>query len=65
MAETVEQEVIQEVTVGTDADTGAHGIPLAGHYGLGEGNVGSAPTVVNGNAQGARTVMLGAASVEV
>lgn len=65
MAETVEKVVIKKITVRTEADTGAHGIPLVGHYGLGEGNVGSASTVVNGNAQCARTVMLGRACVEV
>ena len=65
MTETVEKVVIEKITVGTEADTGAHGIPLVGHYGLGEGNVGSATTVVNGNAQGAGAVILGRACVEV
>lgn len=65
MTETVEKVVIKKITVRTEADTGAHGIPLVGHYGLREGNVGSATTVVNGNAQGAGAVMLGRTCVEV
>lgn len=65
IAETVEKIIVYKITVGTYTHTRAHGIPLVGHYRLGEGNVGSATTVVNGNAQGAGAVMLGRACVEV
>ena len=65
IAETVEQVIIQSLTVGTDTHTRAHRVPFRGEDGLGQGDKSSRAVMVHLNAEGARTVMLRAASVEV
>ena len=65
IAETVEKVIIQSLTVGTDTHTGAHRVPFRGEDGLGQGDKSSRAVMVDLNAQGARTVVLRAASVKV
>lgn len=65
IAETVEQVIIQGFTVGTDTNPGTHRVPFRGEDGLGQGDERSRAVMVDLYAEGARTVMLRAASVEV
>lgn len=63
--ETVEQVIIKSLAVGTDTHTRAHRVPFRGEDGLREGDKSSRAVMVDLYAEGTRTVMLWAASVEV
>lgn len=65
IAETVEQVIIQSLAVRTNTHTRAHRVPFRGEDGLGQGNERSRAVMIDLYAEGARTVMLRAASVEV